>query len=269
MRRIVVETARRKKRARHGGSRQRVEVELADLPTRLPLDDLLALDEALSRLEQTDPVKARLVNLRPITKYCDEHRLIPKDRLALFVQVSQAVQHAHQKGIIHRDIKPSNVLVAPYDGKPVVKVIDFGVAKAAGQPLTEKTLVAGFGALVGTPEYMSPEQAELNNQDIDTRSDIYSLGDKERARLRRQALDWLKANLAAWRKLLETDESKAAAHVQQQMQHWLQDVDFAGVRGPDALAKLPEAERQEWRKLGAEVDELRQCAGDPPKKAAN
>ena len=90
--------------------------------------------------------------------------------------VCQAIQHAHQKGIIHRDIKPSNVLVALYDGKPVPKVIDFGIAKAAGQPLTEQTLVTGFGNVVGTLEYMSPEQAELNHLDIDTRSDVYSLG---------------------------------------------------------------------------------------------
>jgi serine/threonine protein kinase len=117
-----------------------------------------------------------LVKGVPITKYCDEHRLTPKERLQLFVPVCQAIQHAHQKGIIHRDIKPSNVLVAPYDGKPVVKVIDFGVAKATGQRLTEKTLFTEFGQVVGTLEYMSPEQAELNNQDIDTRSDIYSLG---------------------------------------------------------------------------------------------
>ena len=117
-----------------------------------------------------------LVKGVPITKYCDEHRLTPRQRLELFVPVCQAVQHAHQKGIIHRDLKPSNVLVAPYDGRPVVKVIDFGVAKAAGQRLTDKTLFTEFGAVVGTLEYMSPEQAELNNQDIDTRSDIYSLG---------------------------------------------------------------------------------------------
>jgi tetratricopeptide (TPR) repeat protein/serine/threonine protein kinase len=117
-----------------------------------------------------------LVKGMPITRYCDEHHLTPRQRLELFVGVCQAVQHAHQKGIIHRDLKPSNVLVALYDGLAVPKVIDFGVAKAAGQSLTDKTLFTGFGAIVGTLEYMSPEQAELNNQDIDTRSDIYSLG---------------------------------------------------------------------------------------------
>src|SRR6516164_3713297 len=117
-----------------------------------------------------------LVKGTPITKYCDDHRLTPRQRLELFVPVCQAVQHAHQKGIIHRDIKPSNVLVAQYDGRPVPKVIDFGIAKATGQQLTEQTLVTGFGSVVGTLEYMSPEQAELNQLDIDTRSDIYSLG---------------------------------------------------------------------------------------------
>jgi serine/threonine protein kinase len=117
-----------------------------------------------------------LVKGVPITHYCDEHHLTLRSRLELFVPVCQAVQHAHQKGVIHRDLKPTNVLVALYDGKPVPKVIDFGVAKAAGQPLTEKTLVTGFGAIVGTVEYMSPEQAELNQLDIDTRSDVYALG---------------------------------------------------------------------------------------------
>ena len=117
-----------------------------------------------------------LVKGVPLTKYCDDHRLPPKERLKLFIPVCQAIQHAHQKGIIHRDIKASNVLVALYDGEPVPKVIDFGVAKATGQQLTEKTLVTSFGAVVGTLEYMSPEQAELNQLDIDTRSDIYSLG---------------------------------------------------------------------------------------------
>ena len=99
-----------------------------------------------------------------------------RERLELFVPVCEAIQHAHQKGVIHRDIKPSNVLVAPYDDRALPKVIDFGVAKATGQSLTDKTLITGFGAIVGTPEYMSPEQANLNNLDIDTRSDIYSLG---------------------------------------------------------------------------------------------
>jgi tetratricopeptide (TPR) repeat protein/serine/threonine protein kinase len=117
-----------------------------------------------------------LVQGLPITDFCDQHRLSLKERLELFVPVCQAVQHAHQKGIIHRDLKPSNVLVCLYDGRPVPKVIDFGIAKAIGAKLTERTLVTGLGAVVGTPEYMSPEQAELNQLDIDTRSDIYSLG---------------------------------------------------------------------------------------------
>src|SRR5439155_4134795 len=117
-----------------------------------------------------------LVKGVPITRYCDEHRLTPRQRLELFVPVCAAIQHAHQKGVIHRDLKPSNVLVARYDGKPVPKVIDFGVAKAAGPQLTDRTLVTGFGAIVGTLEYMSPEQAEPNQLDVDTRSDVYSLG---------------------------------------------------------------------------------------------
>jgi serine/threonine protein kinase/tetratricopeptide (TPR) repeat protein len=117
-----------------------------------------------------------LVKGVPITKYCDDHHLTPKQRLELFVPVCQAVQHAHQKGIIHRDLKPSNVLVAEYDDKPVAKVIDFGVAKATGPKLTERTLFTEFGQIVGTLEYMSPEQAKLNALDIDTRSDIYALG---------------------------------------------------------------------------------------------
>src|SRR5262249_37259283 len=98
------------------------------------------------------------------------------ERLELFVPVCQAVQHAHQKGIIHRDLKPSNVLVCQYDDKPVPKVIDFGVAKATGSQLTEQSLHTEFGAIVGTFAYMSPEQAELNQLDIDPRSDVYSLG---------------------------------------------------------------------------------------------
>ena len=111
-----------------------------------------------------------------ITEYCDANNLSTKDRLALFVQVCNAVQHAHQKGIIHRDIKPSNVMVTQRDGKPVPKVIDFGIAKATNQKLTEKTLFTRYAHIIGTPAYMSPEQAELSDVDIDTRSDIYSLG---------------------------------------------------------------------------------------------
>jgi hypothetical protein len=117
-----------------------------------------------------------LVKGQPITQYCDEHHLTPRQRLELLLPVCQAIQHAHQKGIIHRDIKPTNILVAEYDQKAVPKVIDFGVAKAVGSPLTEKTMFTGFGQIVGTLEYMSPEQAKVNQLDIDTRSDIYSLG---------------------------------------------------------------------------------------------
>ncbi|HWB10568.1 MAG TPA: serine/threonine-protein kinase [Pirellulales bacterium] len=112
----------------------------------------------------------------PITEYCDATRLSVHERLQLFAQVCQAVQHAHQKGIIHRDLKPSNILVAPYDDKPVPKIIDFGLAKAMNQSLTERTLHTAHGTVLGTPLYMSPEQAQLNNLDVDTRSDIYSLG---------------------------------------------------------------------------------------------
>jgi serine/threonine protein kinase/tetratricopeptide (TPR) repeat protein len=117
-----------------------------------------------------------LVHGVPITQFCDDRKLMPRQRLELFVPVCQAIQHAHQKGIIHRDIKPSNVLVTMYDDQPVPKVIDFGVAKAVEQRLTDKTMFTQFGAMVGTLEYMSPEQADLSAFGIDTRSDIYSLG---------------------------------------------------------------------------------------------
>src|SRR5262249_14169151 len=117
-----------------------------------------------------------LVRGIPITDFCDQNHLSVRERLELFVSVCQAVQHAHQKGVIHRDLKPSNVLVTLHDGTPVVKVIDFGIAKALGQQLTERTVFTNFAQMIGTPLYMSPEQAQLSGLDVDTRSDIYSLG---------------------------------------------------------------------------------------------
>jgi serine/threonine protein kinase len=118
-----------------------------------------------------------LVRGMKITEYCDEQKLSTRTRLDLFLQVCHAIQHAHQKGIIHRDIKPSNILVGVDDGVPVLKVIDFGIAKAtSGLRLTDKTLFTAFEQFIGTPAYMSPEQAMLTNVDVDTRSDIYALG---------------------------------------------------------------------------------------------
>ncbi|NOR53798.1 MAG: protein kinase, partial [Candidatus Aminicenantes bacterium] len=117
-----------------------------------------------------------LVRGVPITEYCDKHKLTTRERLELFIQVCQAVQHAHQKGVIHRDLKPSNILVAVQEDKPFPKIIDFGIAKATEHSLTERTLFTEQGQLIGTPEYMSPEQAEMSGLDVDTRTDIYSLG---------------------------------------------------------------------------------------------
>src|SRR5947207_656740 len=111
-----------------------------------------------------------------ITEYCDQNNLPTIQRLELFVQIRRAIQHAHQKGLIYRDIKPSNILVTLHDGVPVPKVIDFGIAKATQQELTEKTVYTQLHQFIGTPAYMSPEQAEMSGLDIDTRSDIYSLG---------------------------------------------------------------------------------------------
>src|SRR5262249_48901222 len=117
-----------------------------------------------------------LVKGVPITEFCDRNRLTARQRLELFLPVCPAVQHAHQKGIVHRDLKPSNVLISRHDTTPVVKVIDFGVAKALGQglKLTDKTLFTGIAQMIGTPLYMSPEQAGMSDLDVDTRSDIYS-----------------------------------------------------------------------------------------------
>jgi serine/threonine protein kinase/tetratricopeptide (TPR) repeat protein len=117
-----------------------------------------------------------LVKGIPITKYCDMNRLSTRERLGLFVPVRQAVQHAHQKGVIHRDLKPTNVLVSIQDDRPVPKIIDFGIAKATDHRLSERTVFTELGQLIGTPEYMSPEQAEMSGLDIDARTDIYSLG---------------------------------------------------------------------------------------------
>ena len=117
-----------------------------------------------------------LVRGIPITDYCDRERFTAPQRLELFIPVCQAVAHAHQKGVIHRDLKPSNVMVTLHDNKPVPKVIDFGVARAIHQRLTERTLFTEYGQLIGTPEYMSPEQGEMSGLDVDTRSDVYSLG---------------------------------------------------------------------------------------------
>ena len=153
----------------------------------------------------------------PITEYCDAVKLSVPERLNLFVQVCSAVQHAHQKGIIHRDLKPSNILVAPYDEKPVPKVIDFGLAKALHQRLTDRTLHTAHETVIGTPLYMSPEQAQLNNLDVDTRSDVYSLGvllyelltgttPLEKARFKEAAWDEI-------RRIIREEEPPPSAHL--------------------------------------------------------
>jgi serine/threonine protein kinase/tetratricopeptide (TPR) repeat protein len=173
--------------------RRRVALKIikAGMDTRQVLARFEAERQALAMLEHPNIARVfdggatdtgrpyfvmELVKGIPITTYCDANKLSTRDRLALFIQVCQAVQHAHQKGIIHRDLKPSNILVTEQDGAPVPKVIDFGVAKATQARLTERTLFTGLHQMIGTPTYMSPEQAGLGALDIDTRSDIYALG---------------------------------------------------------------------------------------------
>jgi WD40 repeat protein/tRNA A-37 threonylcarbamoyl transferase component Bud32 len=173
--------------------RRRVAVKLikAGMDTRQVLSRFEAERQALALMDHPNIAKVHdggmtaegrpyfvmeYVKGLPITDYCDRNRLPVAQRLQLFVQVCQAIQHAHQKGVVHRDLKPSNVLIGMYDGQAIPKVIDFGLAKAINQPLTEHTLYTAHGLMVGTPIYMSPEQAEFDNLDIDTRSDIYSLG---------------------------------------------------------------------------------------------
>lgn len=149
---------------------ERQAVAMMDHPNIAQVFDAGVTDEGLPFFVM------ELVRGVPITEFADAHRLTVRQRLELFVEVCQAVHHAHQKAVIHRDIKPSNVLVTLQDDRPVVKVIDFGVAKAMGHSLTDKTLYTRFFSLIGTPLYMSPEQAEMSGLDVDTRSDICSLG---------------------------------------------------------------------------------------------
>jgi RNA polymerase sigma factor (TIGR02999 family) len=216
MRRILVDQARRRHAAKRGGQAARVELHESVIAGPEPDEEILSLHEALDQQVLKPGMDSRQVIARfeaerqalalmdhphiakvhdggttasgrpyfvmelvkgvPLTDYCDRERLTTRQRLGLFRDVCRAVQHAHQKGIIHRDLKPSNILVTVHDTTPVVEVIDFGIAKATGQQLTEKTLNTGFAQLVGTPLYMSPEQAGLSGLDVDTRSDVYSLG---------------------------------------------------------------------------------------------
>jgi serine/threonine protein kinase len=188
-----------------------------------------------------------LVRGIPITKYCDQHRLPTKVRLGLFIQVCRAVQHAHQKGIIHRDLKPSNILVSLCDNIPVPKIIDFGIAKATQGRLTDRTLFTTSGQFIGTPAYMSPEQADLCGLDIDTRSDIYSLGA-------------LLYELLTGRPPFEP---KALAAVSlEEVRRTLRETDPA--RPSDLVAALPAAGRGElaWLRGGNESDLPGELRGD-------
>ncbi|MEM7396544.1 MAG: serine/threonine-protein kinase, partial [Verrucomicrobiota bacterium] len=178
---------------RHDPIRRRVALKIikAGMDTRQVIARFEAERQALALMDHNNIARVldagtssrgrpyfvmELVKGIPITDYCDDNRCTPRERLELLVPVCRAIQHAHQKGVIHRDIKPNNVMITLHDGRPVPKVIDFGVAKATEQPLTEKTMFTRYGQIIGTLEYMSPEQAEMSGLDVDTRSDIYSLG---------------------------------------------------------------------------------------------
>src|SRR5262249_55962646 len=156
---------------------ERQAIALMDHPHIARLLDAGEAPSANARGAPTPFFVMELVKGVPLTDFCDAHKLGIPERLHLFMQVCAAVQHAHQKGIIHRDLKPSNILVESHDGKPVPKIIDFGLAKAtSGLRLTEQTLFTAFGSVMGTPLYMAPEQASFNALDVDTRADIYALG---------------------------------------------------------------------------------------------
>jgi serine/threonine protein kinase/tetratricopeptide (TPR) repeat protein len=197
-----------------------------------------------------------LVKGVPITEFCDEKQLSVRDRMQLLLPVCEAVQHAHQKGIIHRDIKPTNVLVAEYDNRAVPKVIDFGVAKATAHRLTERTMFTEFGQVIGTVEYMSPEQAKLNQLDIDTRSDIYSLGvllyelltgttPFERRQLQEAAFDEM------LRIIREDEPPKPSTKLSSQ--YSLSHRERAGVREPSSLASIAANRHTEPARLSKEV----------------
>lgn len=179
-----------------------------------------------------------LVKGVPITEFCDANRLPMSERLQLFTTVCRAVQHAHQKGVIHRDLKPSNVMVTLHDGRPVPKVIDFGVSKAISQRLTDKTLFTAYGQMVGTPAYMSPEQAEMSGLDIDTRSDVYSLG-------------VLLYELLTGVTPLEADNLRGAAYVE--MQRIIREV-------------VPQKPSTRLSTLGEATASIAACRGTEPKK---
>ena len=202
-----------------------------------------------------------LVKGVPITKYCDEKHLPLRARLELFMQVCQAVQHAHQKGIIHRDIKPNNVLVAEYDNRAVPKVIDFGVAKATAQKLTERTMFTEFGQVLGTVEYMSPEQSKFNQLDIDTRSDIYSLGVLLYELLGR--LDALRAKTAARGGVRRNaaDHSRGGAA---QTQHPAQFDRHAAVGRRQSAHRTGPLEQRRARRAGLDRDEGPRKGPQPP-----